>query len=176
VGDVDEEPVSPDQRVCDSVYQMGRVQNVVLQVWRERATIDHVYRTRELVARVHAEYPGQVALLVRVVDGCGFPEPRTTRAFSRLLREVEPEVQGIAVVLEGSGFWAATMRAVISSVTLMARSGPPTRIYSDLREASEALVDLLEQNHAARIPTDTLAAAAIELEAPGREGSPEDGH
>ncbi len=166
MGAASEEPFLPDLRVADSVYRMGRVRNVVVQVWRERATVDRVQATRELVREVNAEHPGQVAMLVRVVDGCGLPEPRTTRTFSRLLREVEPEVQGVAVVLEGSGFWAATMRALISSITLMARSGPPTRIYGDLREASEALYDLLEQNDASLVPVDALAAAAAALGTP----------
>jgi hypothetical protein len=73
---------------------------------------------------------------------------------------------GVAVVLEGGGFWAATMRALVSSVTLMARSGPPTRVYGDLREASEALFDLLEQNGASRIPAEALAKAAAGLGTP----------
>jgi hypothetical protein len=167
VGAVEEEPVPPELRTADAVYRMGCVQNVVIQVWRERASVDRAQATRELVRDLHARYPGQVAVLVRVLDGCGLPEPRTTRAFSRFLREVEPEVQGVAVVLEGGGFWAATMRALISSITLMARSGPPTRVYGDLREASEALWDLLEQNGAARVSAEALAAAA------GRLGTPE---
>jgi hypothetical protein len=166
VGAAFEEPFLPDLRTADAVYRMGCVQNVVLQVWRERATVERVHATRELVRDVHARYPGQVAMLVRVIDGCGLPEPRTTRAFSRLLREVEPEVQGVAVVLEGGGFWAATMRALVSSVTLMARSGPPTRVYGDLREASEALWDLLDQNGASRVPAEALAEAAARLGTP----------
>ncbi|MBC7171071.1 MAG: hypothetical protein H5U40_01510 [Polyangiaceae bacterium] len=142
------------------------MKNVVVEAWREWASPARVLRTRELVRSVHNEYPDKVAVLVRVMAGCGAPDPRALRSFSRFLHEVENEVQGVAVVLEGDGFWAASMRAIVSSVTLMTRSGPPLRVYGDLREASEAICDLLGEGGSALVSAESLVRAATELGVP----------
>jgi hypothetical protein len=150
----------------DAAQRTGRIENVVLQVWCEWASPDRVKKTRELVRAAHREHSSKVAVLVRVLGGCRMPDPRTLRSFSRFLHDVEDEVQGVAIVLEGDGFWAASMRAIVSSVTLMARSGPPTRVYGDLREASEAIHDLLGQHGAALVSPAALLAAAEALGTP----------
>lgn len=151
----------------DAVQRSGRVGNVVLLSWSEWASPERVAKTRELVRAAHRELPSKVAVLVRMRQGCGAPDPRSLRSFSRFLHDVEDEVEGVAVVLEGGGFWAASMHALVSSVALMARSGPPTRVCDDLREASEAIYDLLAQHGAALVSVDTLVAAATALGTPG---------
>lgn len=133
----------------------------------EWASPERVKKTRELVREAHREHPSKVAVLLRMRHGCGLPDPRCCRSFSRFLRDVEDEVQGVAIVLEGGGFWAASMRAMVSSVTLMARSGPPTRVCGDLLEASEAIHDLLRQHDAALVSVDALLEAATALGTPG---------
>ncbi len=144
----------------------GHVGNVVLQVWSEWPSPERLKQTRDLVRAAHGEHPSKVALLLRVMDGCGVPDPRELRSVSRFLHEIEDEVHGVAIVLEGGGFWVSSMRAIFSSVVLMARSGPPTRIYVELVEASEAIHDLLDQYGAALVSTEAVLDAAIALGVP----------
>jgi len=139
--------------------------NVVVQVWTEWATAEGLASTREAVRRVNLQHPGRVAVLLRVIKGCGLPKARAMRGFARFLREVETAVQGVGVVVDGEGFWAASMRALISSVTLVAPGAPPTRVYGDLREASDAIVDLLGGAGEGLVSTDALVAAALALKA-----------
>lgn len=139
------------------------VRNVVVQVWTEWATPEALASTREIVRLVNIEHPGKVAVLLRVIKGCRLPEPRAMRFFARFLRDVETEVKGVGVVVDGEGFWAASMRALISSVTLVAPGVPPTRVYGDLREASDAIVDLLGSDGTSLVSTEALVTAALAL-------------
>jgi len=64
-------------------------------------------------------------------------------AASQLMKATEPQVVGVAMVLEGDGFWASTARSVMASIMFMSNTRYPTKVFGTAVEGDRyAATDL----------------------------------
>ena len=52
---------------------------------------------------------------------------------------------------EGEGFWAATLRAIMTSMALLARPSFPVRVFSDVDEGAAWLATLARSHDASEL-------------------------
>lgn len=119
---------------CCSVSRLGPV--VLLDVVR-RMTVGYVDEVRAALVPARAE--GEAEILVRVRAGVPVPSQDVRAAFVSFLREERGRVRAIHIALEGHGFWAATMTALVANVARAVPLGPPMRVHASIAEATAAV-------------------------------------
>lgn len=130
------EPPDPALRVVQSDYDhaQGVAYNLVLLVWRRR-TMPEAYRGAMRLATEHArKHPTGVGVLQVVEVDAVPPEADARKAFSEFMKW--PGVSHFSVTHEGSGFKAASVRAVVMGAAIIARASFPYAIHSSIVEAA----------------------------------------
>lgn len=72
-------------------------------------------------------------------------------------------LMGLAQVVEGEGFAAATARAVLSGIQLATRAGYPMKVFGTLDDATEWVAELLRKAGHDRDATEVAAALSKAL-------------
>lgn len=107
-----------------------------------------------LAAPLVAEMPGhferifkshaQVGLLLVVKEGCKPPEGPARDKTNELFRRYSQQLRS-AVVMEGSGFWAAAVRSALTLISMNASH--PMKIFTTVEEGANWLCrELVRQN------------------------------
>ncbi len=98
--------------------------------------------------------------LLNVVDARG-KLPRfndeVRRAAADLARAMTPISSGTAHVLLLDGFTGAAVRMFLSTLTLLARGGPPTTVHSSIAEGAAWLASQTAGGHTAQAIADAYA-------------------
>ncbi len=118
-----------DVRSRDARHGIGVWNNVVIAVWRTETRASAVEKLSEALAglsRAHRE----VALLQVVEDGATAPDAESRRAITSMLQQHGGSIRCSAVVYEGDGFRAATLRAVVTGITLLGRPAYPHLVFA----------------------------------------------
>lgn len=126
----------PALRVVHTDYDhaKGLAYNLVLLVWRRR-TLPEPYRAAMSLATAHAQkHPGGVGVMQVVEVDAVPPEAEARKAFSEFMKW--PGVAHFSVTHEGSGFKAASVRAIVSGVTALSRPNFPHSVHSSVADAS----------------------------------------
>jgi hypothetical protein len=143
-------PLSPRQRVlhvgpdhCAAI--VGRVLVVVVKDDPNDGVIDQV---KSWLATLRATTVGSTAFLV-VLSPDTPPPPDLHRVRIRqVLEELGTTVTVGAVVVQGSGFLAATLRSILTLLITAARLGYPVKVLGSLAEAAEWLMARLDGGNA----------------------------
>jgi len=106
----------------DDAHGVGVWRNLLVAVWRTETRAPAVERVSQVLGRLAAKHP-DVALLQVVEAGATAPDAAARRALSGMLKEHARVIRCSAVVYEGDGFRAATLRAVVTGIALL--SHPP---------------------------------------------------
>ncbi len=91
----------------------------------------------------------RIALLV-IIDEQPVRHSATRRGIAELLQRHAREAIAIAQVVRGAGFMAATVRAVLASIAMVARPPYPMRVFA----AHDDAIRWLERQGARMTPTD----------------------
>lgn len=131
---------------CDTCALESRLETSDLRVWSsdELLVVFHTQvptlsTVQDLanVARRHFVKQERLLGVVIVIDALvGPPDPTTRAALGRLISRQELHIGGLARVVRGEGFAAATARAVITGLTLVTRPDYPTKIFASMGEAA----------------------------------------
>lgn len=81
-------------------------------------------------------------------------------------REFASQQAALATVIEGAGFFAATVRGVATGVALLARTSFPQRVFEHTDEAALWVASKLDDLGASQAPT--LVAAIASLRRPAK--------
>ncbi|MCA9707654.1 MAG: hypothetical protein KDK70_17525 [Myxococcales bacterium] len=117
--------------------------NVVLNVGKGSPSADHIDTVRRLVDDLLSKYPDGIGMMLMVYNASLFPHADGRNRTNELFREVGPRLQGVAAVVEGTGFWASAVRSVITGFTLVSRTKFPLKTFGSVDDASAWLVPLL---------------------------------
>lgn len=126
------------QHSSDSGF-MGRQGNLMFIYAKGEATPEVLAEAfalhREMSARYHQGY---VYMLVTRADA-PMPSRDARDAFERMDREFGPNLLGSAMVIEGDGLLASTMRLVMRSMSLAFSRAYPMKYFADPCEALDWL-------------------------------------
>lgn len=146
-------------------------QNVSILIWADRATREALARIQRVTRRMIETYPGGHSNVAFVLDGVKPPTPEAREIFTRLYNERVSNLKCLAVVLEGSGFWASTLRSSITNMQLEARRATAIAQYTSIEEVAAWMASIhSERTGVAMTPLQLRVAlrAARSEGVPGR--------
>jgi hypothetical protein len=118
--------------------------NIMITCWSQRATgpaIEKVAHYRELMDR---EHPEGVSVIYLIADQAGLPTPEARAGVKELMARFSKKRACLAILIQGEGFWASAMRAVITGVRMLVPLNFPMQIFGGAKE----LVGWLPAHHA----------------------------
>jgi hypothetical protein len=122
---------------CDRFFVM---------VWRRETRIDAVKRVNRIVTDFAVSLtPQRFCLLTLVEAGAPLPPAGSRAGLAHLLHANADFLVASAVAFEGSGFRAAAVRGVATSIAVMSNHQFPHRVFSSVFQATDFLVGELER-------------------------------
>jgi hypothetical protein len=118
----------------DGDHAMGIWGEFLLAVWRRRTELAVVQRLRRGLSELGERHPTGTAT-ISVIEQTAFPPDNDTRAeLSKVL--TTPRLQCSSLVHEGSGFQAATVRGVVTAITLLRNHPVPHAIHASVPQSA----------------------------------------
>lgn len=130
---VSEPPPSHVLRLEPGVYQYTEWQGISIGVWVGQATLRAVNGLIEFGRDMHARHPNGHSSVVFILDKLPAPTPEARELFGRVLG-ARSHLACTAVILEGSGFWASGLRAMIGNTHRAAQGSVQLRIGTNIDE------------------------------------------
>jgi hypothetical protein len=118
----------------DADHIKGTAFNLAFMVWRRRTLVGPYRDGIALVNRLALKHPGGVGVLHVVETEASPPDSEARKAFTDFLKQ--PVIKHFSVTHEGSGFKAASVRAIVSGVHALARPGFEHAVHSTVADAS----------------------------------------
>lgn len=145
-------------RYDDSQCHVSMQDGIVLIDIRTAMSSDHVATAAALTERAAESRGGTAGVLVRVMAGVAIPTTAARNALIDYMRLQRDRVRNIHVVLEGHGFWAATMTALVATVSRAANLEPSVHVYDCLDAGLASMIERLESSTTS-IDTSEIARA-----------------
>jgi hypothetical protein len=118
--------------------------NVFVNVMREAQTLERLRELRRHIER-HVARWGDRTLSISVLEpGATAETPKDVRDETAAITREYPSIAA-AIVIEGKGFRAAAIRAVLAAIYLVSRSPYPHRIVDSVLFGARWLVEQAEQ-------------------------------
>lgn len=136
--------------------------DVVAGFWQRTFDLALARELRRALVEACDRHPGPVLLTgfqTAQLDARAFGDERVRAELVALARDVIPRVRAYALVVEGTGFAAAALRAGSAGITLLARSPCPCRTFRDLASASAWALPLRPAPVASRAAVDAALGA-----------------
>lgn len=139
-------------------FATGRFGPLHLSIWDAAATREPALKAIEVLAALGRQ---EDRVLVMAVLGPNTPPPDNVvrDLFAAEFGRLGKRVAAVANVIEGSGFRAATMRAVVTGLTLVIRAGHPQRACPTIDDGALFIAEHSE----GRLSVDQIRRAALDL-------------
>lgn len=137
-------------------FAIGALNNIAMQIWHaDTPPVDGARLAVHAVQELNASQD-DVHLLIVAKPGLRPPDPETRKLLSSI-----GQVEGIRscafVTHGGSGFWSATMRAVLNGMVFLVRPGFEVQTFSETESAAVWIAERAE------IPSEQLKRALDDL-------------
>lgn len=130
-------------------------------------TLDDMLLARGALATMAKRRPQGFATLTWVLPQAGYRmDDATRKAASDVTRAFAKSILAEATLIEGTGFQAAAVRAIISGLDAMSRTGGEKKVFSDLAAAVAWCAD----RGSGPRPSPTAVADATRVLAAARPG------
>ncbi len=142
-------PAAAAERLPPSVTRIGGGPDYLVVVWRNLmlqhvvGAIDHGF-LRDSLAGHHAALavdPGGYGVITLVESTARIPGGEVRDEASRLRQKTQHALRAQSVLIGGEGFFASTMRAVITGIVSLAQSKVPIRMAGNELEAASFVVE-----------------------------------
>lgn len=116
--------------------------------WYDIPRSNSIQRFRELQSRHLARIAPRKAIIVSVSNASGelHFEPGSRNLVEDLVTDSKSRLLGMAQIVIGDGFAAASVRAVLSGIQLAVRPDYPVRVFANVQTAQPWLEELLVAN------------------------------
>jgi hypothetical protein len=114
---------------------MARWEHFYMDIWRVNTTAVGLNALLQGFHDFRSNFPEGVGLITIVEPGAPLPSAEVRQGAARVLTEVAPYVRYSAVVFEGTGFRAAAVRGVVTSMIMLGRPSYPHRVFGSVTEA-----------------------------------------
>jgi hypothetical protein len=121
----------------DEDIGIGTAKDVFVVVWRERTTLETVARACSEFQSYANSWGRELAMMVVVEEHAKMPDPGAREAIASFLATASDKLVIAALVYEGQGFVAASIRGVVIGLTLLARQPYPYRVFASVGEAAQ---------------------------------------
>lgn len=136
--------------------------NVTLIIWPTQATGYAVERLTAVTERMIGIFAQGVSNIHVVANGAPLPTAEARAGFVDIMKRHEARLACVAVVLEGSGFWAATLRSVITGMRMVSPRTFPMRFHESIAEVPRWLPKEHERLTGTELIPDGLYRALAE--------------
>ena len=120
-------------------YVLATWQDLVLAVWCGDTTMAGVREGQRVFDDHAAKTPNGVLLLTVVEEQAPMPDGDARAGLGRLLKSGAGRTRRSAVVYEGAGFRAATVRSVVTGITALSKPPFPHRVFALVDQAAAFL-------------------------------------
>ena len=142
-------------------YALASWNEIAALVWRHETTLEGIQNSNTLVAEVARRHPKGIALLTVISAVAPMPSSEARKTLADLMSSNRC-IRCSAVIMEGTGFRAAAVRSVVTSLTLLSRHDFPHRIC-DVEGAVKVYTDVMPRVTGRAWDPDTVRAAINEL-------------
>jgi hypothetical protein len=108
--------------------------NLTIVVWTGPATPLHVARLKTASDGVRGRYPKGGSSIHIVHPSSKLPDAQARESLVRLQDEYSDWLAGVGIVVGGGGFWASTLRSVITAMRLASKRAFEMRIHAEVEE------------------------------------------
>lgn len=116
---------------------VGSSERILFCLWRDRTTLHGVAKLEQEGMAFARGHSNDCALVTIIETGAKMPEPGAREALARALKALGGTVVISGVAFEGDGFFAASVRAVVVGLTVLARQPFPHRVFGTVGEIAE---------------------------------------
>ncbi len=124
----------------------GVWRNVSIVVFYGQATIDVAHKLLRCSQQMVLRYPRGHSTVTFVLNKVPPPSDDAYEAFSAIFNADISRIGCMAILLEGEGFWASTIRSTVTNLRLETRSSIALRLFTSIDD----VVDWLPVEHYAR--------------------------
>jgi hypothetical protein len=110
------------------------LQNIMIACWSKGGTGPAVQRVAEQRARMDKQHPEGVSVVYLIANDAGLPTAEARAGVRQLIERYRHQRACLAVVVQGEGFWASGMRAVITGVRMLVPGQLAMRVYGRVEE------------------------------------------
>lgn len=114
---------------------------MLIAVFRGKTTVQAIRRSGQLVSELHALRRDPVLVLTIVDELFVMPTLDARTELVAYLKRVNGLVDRSAVVFEGDGFRAASVRSIVAGVSLFSRPDYPHRVFASVGAAARFLAN-----------------------------------
>jgi hypothetical protein len=101
---------------------------ILAVVWRGETSLEGAKSLRSATSEFASRHPRGIGLLTIIGARAPLPAPAVRKALAQLLVEGSEFIKCSAIIIEGSGFRASTVRSVVTGLTLLAQQAYPHRV------------------------------------------------
>lgn len=140
-------------------------------VWDGAVSLASVNIWRQKVSALVAARPGETVYLSYERSGFQMPSDGVRKVITDTLRAIDGNLAACAVVLPGSGFASAAVRALVGGLVMVARPKTPLRCLPTIDAAHSWVVQVAPRATWASASELRAVIAAVEAGVPAAQGS-----
>jgi Asp-tRNA(Asn)/Glu-tRNA(Gln) amidotransferase A subunit family amidase len=122
-------PLDVRQVYADEMHRTVAFHNVTVSYSRDEPTAPFLNAWTDKVRELRRTYPKGIGVLIVIDSDAKPPSEEVRELVTKVLRDMGSSILGLAHVVEGRGFMAASKRSALSLVTLVARFPFPIKIF-----------------------------------------------
>ena len=123
-------------------------QQVLAVRWQPIPTFDGLTRFRTIQSRHIRSLAGKKAVIISYSNASGNDlhfDPGSRDLVAAVMNDAKTHTMGMAQVIAGDGFGAASVRSVLSGIQLSVRPDYPVKLFRDAQSAFRWLEDILDE-------------------------------
>ncbi|HVJ22081.1 MAG TPA: hypothetical protein VM686_42035 [Polyangiaceae bacterium] len=136
----------------DNEHAIGIWGEFMLAVWRRKTELAAVQHLRHKLGDLGARYPSGTATISVIEQTAVPPDNDARKELSAVL--TTPRLQCSSLVYEGTGFQAATVRGVVTAITLLRTHPVPHVIHASVREGVQWSLKTLGKSDSGKLAAD----------------------
>lgn len=140
------------------VVSFSRYRNLLIVVWLDAATSSSADRYAMIGRQIRHDTP-RFSILHWLTPRRPMPEQPVRQRLVEVAKELRPNVACTSMVLNGVGFWASSIRAVVSGMQLMSPRQVDLRVDHTLEQAATWLPSLHTERTGIRLTSEGLMHA-----------------
>lgn len=116
-------------------FTSARYEDLVLQIWHKDTTLEGVSAFRSCVDGVARDHRERARVLIVVEPRASMPPREARSAIAAVMMDHRENIRASGLAFEGTGFGAASIRAVVTGLNLLTHHPFPYRVFPSIPEA-----------------------------------------
>lgn len=127
---------APTIVTADGNHVVAEWRGHTLAMFGRHSTIEGAHNLTRTVVRLVRANPGRTAYMAILHASLEMPSVAVRNAYIEFGRQIDGQLNCIAIIVEGAGFTAATFRAMVTGMGIAARVSFPLRTFSTIDVAA----------------------------------------